>query len=174
MFSKVTIAIISSLICGITQAGPKVQNVKIVAPEVIPVEINGITTPSMIPVDVMNPVELVGPMYFPNDIREIMISADGQSTITNEAVVIREIVVLPSPGDVAAPGCRLDVSLGDKVHAYASWNGDQYRSFPLSLVGPIDVGANTEIKAVLTPLPLGNNGTCSAELAVAGIVMPNF
>ena len=198
MFRKVTIAIISSLICGITQAAPapKVQDVnireiggittpsmipvdvkntvEITAPNVIPVEINGITTPSMIPVDVMNPVEIVGPMYFPQDIRETMISAGGEPLTISEEQVIREIVVLPSPGEPAALGCKLRVELGGIPISHASWNGDEYGSFPLSLVGPIDVAAGTEIKTVLTPLPIVNNGTCSADLVVFGIVMPNI
>jgi len=169
MLRKVTIAIISTLICCITQAAPspKVQDVNIV-------EIAGIITPSMIPVDVMNKVTVDNPTFTPAEIRETMVSADGgQGAIISDAQVIREFVVIPSPGITAADGCKLEVFLDDHPVSIGSWNGDRYSSFQLQAVGPIDIMAGTAIKAVLTPLPAGTNGTCSADLAVFGIVMPN-
>lgn len=154
MLRRVTVSIISSLICGITHAAPKIQDVNVVN---------------------QNPITVDNPTFTPSVIRETTVVADGgQVVIIDEAQVIREIVVLPSPGVPAAEGCRLEVFIDDHPVSYGGWNGDQYGSFKLVAVGPIDVKPGMGIKAVLTPLPVESNGTCSAELAVFGIVMPNI
>lgn len=170
-------------------AAPKVKQVEIVGPAMIPVDVMNevevkvvgpamlpvdvvntvgveIVGPAMLPVDVVNPVKLIGPMFSPKEITETMISTDGLPGMIDKAQVIREIVVLPSPNEAAAAACRIHVSLGGVAISHASWNGDEYGSFSLSLPGPIDVEAQAEITAQVTPL--GGIGKCSADLVVIG------
>ena len=143
---------------GSANAAGKVQEVEIVGP-------------AMIPVDVVNKVQTLDPRYLPKEIAETMVSANGtpDPVTINNAQVIREIIVLPSPNELAAAACRVHVSLDGATISHASWNGDEYGSFTLSLPGPIDVGAQAKIMAQLTPL--GGGGECSADLVVLGTLI---
>ncbi|MFC1772594.1 hypothetical protein ACFL3A_04480 [Pseudomonadota bacterium] len=148
--------------------------VEIVGPAMLPVDVANtveveIVGPAMIPVDVTNKVQTLDPRYLPKEIIDTMISADGQPGMIDVAQVIQEIVVLPSPNEFAAAACRVHVSLDGVAIAHGSWNGDQYGSFPLSLPGPIDVEAQAELVAQLTPL--GVDGKCSADLVVLGTLI---
>jgi hypothetical protein len=127
----------------------------------------------MIAVDVMNTVTVDNPTFTPAEIRETIISTESNVDVYfSEAQVIREILVLPSPGIAAAPGCHLNVFLGDFRISHASWNGGEYGSFSLSLPAPIDVGTQTTFMVQLTALPSGTNGTCSAQVIALGTLMP--
>lgn len=194
MLKNITIAIIFSMVCGVIQAAPKpkIQQVEIVGPSMLPVDVVNtvgveivgpsmipvdvmnevevkIVGPSMIPVDVMNTVKIVGPMFFPKEIIETMISADGEVGMLDDEQVIREIVVLPTPNESAATACRVHVSLGGFAISHGSWNGDEYGSFSLSLPGPIDAEAQVEIIAEVSTL--GERGKCSADLVVLGTLV---
>lgn len=176
MLKNITVAILFSMVCGITQAAPKpkVQQVEIVGPAMVPVDVMNevevkIVGPAMIPVDVVNTVEIIGPMFFPKEIIETMISADGKPDMIVDEQVIREIVVLPTPNESAATVCRVHVLLDGVAISHGSWNGDEYGSFSLSLPGPIDAEAQVEIIAELSTL--GESGKCSADLVVLGTLI---
>ena len=192
MLKNITIAIAFFMVCGMIQAAPKpkVQQVEIVGPSMLPVDVVNtvgveivgpsmlpvdvvntvgveIVGPSMIPVDVMNTVKIVGPMFFPEEIIETMISAEVKADIDKQ--VIREIVVLPIPNEFAATACRVHVSLDGITISHGSWNGNEHGSFSLSLPGPIDVEVQSEILAELSTL--GESGKCSADLVVIGTLI---
>ena len=174
LFAPTIAASLAFVLTASVNAASKVTPVEIVGPSMIPVDVMNkvdveIVGPSMIPVDVMNKVEIVGPMFFPKEIIEIMISADGKPGMIVNAQVIREIVVLPSPNESAAVACRVHVSLGGVAISHASWNGNEYGSFSLPLPGLIDVEAQTEVMAQLTPL--GGDGSCSADLVLLGTLI---
>lgn len=192
MLKIITIAIVFSMVCGVIQAAPKpkVQQVEIVGPTMIPVDVMNtvgveivgptmvpvdvlnevevkIVGPTMLPVDVVNTVKIIGPMFFPKEIIETMISADEKADIDKQ--VIREIVVLPTPNESAAAACRVHVSLDGIAISHGSWNGNEHGSFSLSLPGPIDVEVQSEILAELSTL--GESGKCSADIIVIGTLV---
>jgi hypothetical protein len=194
MFRKILMLTALTMIYGLTHAAqkPKVQQVEIVGPSMIPVDVMNtvgveivgpsmlpvdvlnevdvkIVGPSMIPVDVMNTVEIVGPMFLPKEIVETVITADGKPDVIAETQVIRTILVLPNPDGADAMACRIRVSLNGSAVSHASWNGNDYSSFSISLPGPIDVEADASIMAELTSL--GDGGECSADVVVVGTLI---
>lgn len=155
MFKKISLAIVFTMLSGTLLAAPK--------PEVYPVEI---VAPATIPVYVINEVEAIAPMFYPKETIQTMISADGKPGIISEEQVIRKVIVLPSPGKSAALACRLHLSIDGVAISYASWNGNDYGSFSLSIAGPIDVKPGMELITQLTSL--GGEGVCSADLVMLG------
>lgn len=169
MYGKVTIALLTILAGGLVQAAPsgKTIPVEIVAPEVVPVEINGITTPSMIPVDVQGVVSIKNPTFLPADIIETLIPVDGNAVPVLEPQVIREVIILPSPGLTTAIACRGRIFADDHPISIVEYAGDHPVSMPASLPGAIEVSAGTSFYAKLEATA-GDQGVCSAEIVMYG------